>query len=129
MRKVLPLKGPKSIRAFTAFNHILLAYKMLPAHLTEDYGEFYEDFKPKSEEEKENILRVALGFIDLTDDEVNTIASFCTDKNGVPFTEVNIGNVDAEELFEILLTVCMEITRIKIHLVSEEEKKRSEILA
>ena len=122
-RKVLPLVGYKSLKALNAFNALLLGLKMLPAYLGQDYVSFYEAFGEMSEAEKERLVREAAVFVQLNEDEVMALVSFCTDKNGVAYGPANIKNLGAGELHEIIVAVCMEIGRIKIDLVSESEKK------
>lgn len=124
MRKVLPLKGYKSLRALNAFHTLLLGLKMLPAYMHQDYVTFFGSFKDKTEGEKETLLREATAFVQLSEDEVSALIAFATDKNGVPYSDVNKGNLTPDEIFEIIIAVCMEIGRIKIELVSEDEKKK-----
>jgi hypothetical protein len=123
---VLPLKGYKSLRALNGFHALLLGLKMLPAYITEDYESFYERFRDKTDSEKEKLLREAAVFVQLGQDEVEALLSFCTDKNGIPYSAANIKNLNAGELHANIVSVCMEIGRIKIDLVSEEEKKNSQ---
>lgn len=123
--KLLPLVGYKSLRALNAFHSLLLGLKMLPIYLDLDYVSFFASFKEKTEEEKEDALRQAAAFVQLSQDEVEALVSFATDSNGVPYSSVNQKQLGAEELFEIIIAVCMEIGRIRIELVSEEEKKKS----
>ncbi len=122
--KVLPLKGYKSLRALNAFHALLLGLKMLPMHMGEDYQTFFASFDNKSDAEKETALRQAAAFVELGQDEVDAIVSFATDANGVPYGEANIKNLDPEQLFEIIVAVCMEIGRIKIDLATKDEKKK-----
>ncbi len=123
--KVLPLKGYKSLKALNAFHALLLGLKMLPAYIGIDYETFHASFQGKTEGEKESLLREAAVFVQLAEDEVNALLSFVADKNGVPYSAVNIGNLGAGELHESIVAVCMEIGRIRIELVSEDEKKNS----
>lgn len=122
--KILPLKGYRSLRALNAFHALLLGLKMLPAYMGENYEEFYASFTEKSEAEKERLVREAALFVELQEDEVKALVSFATDKNGVPYSAVNIGNLDAGEIHEIIVAVCMEIGRIRIEIISEDEKKK-----
>lgn len=122
--KVLPLKGYKSLRVLNAFNTLLLGLKMLPAYLHEDYKTFFASFEDKSDAEKEDALRQAAAFVELSSDEIDAIVSFATDANGIPYSQANIKNLGPDELFEIIIAVCMEIVRIKIDLISSEEKKK-----
>ena len=121
--KVLPLKGYKSLKALNAFNALLLGLKMLPVNLDKNYVDFFEAFKHKSDTEKEDAVRQAVAFVPLNDDEIDALVSFTTDRNGVPYGKVNVSNLGVAELHEIIVAVCMEIGRIKIDLVTEEEKK------
>ncbi len=122
---ILPLKGYKSLKALNGFHALLLGMKMLPAYIMEDYETFYASFKDKSEDAKEKLIREAAVFVQLAQDEVEALVSFATDKNGIAYSPVNIKNLDAGQLHEIIVAVCMEIGRIKIELVSENEKKNS----
>lgn len=124
-QKILPLVGYKSLRALNAFHALLLGLKMLPAYQAEGYESFYASFGEKTDAEKEKLLREAAVFVQLQQDEVEALITFATDKNGVPYSAVNLKNLNAGELHEIIVAVCMEIGRIKIDLVSEEEKKKS----
>lgn len=121
--KVLPLKGYKSLRALNSFHALMLGLKMLPAYQTWSYEEFYASFKDKTDAEKETLIREAALFVRLEPDEVEALVSFATDKNGVPFSSVNLNNLTADELHETIVAVCVEVGRIKIGLVSEDEKK------
>lgn len=125
MRQILPLTGYKSLRALNAFHALLLGLKMLPAYQAEGYESFYASFSERTDSDKEKLLREAAVFVQLQQDEVEALLSFATDKNGVPYSAVNLKNLNAGELHEIVVAVCMEIGRIKIDLVSEEEKKKS----
>lgn len=127
--KVLPLKGYRSLSALNAFHALLLGLKMLPQYLSIDYETFYESFNEKTEDEKEKLLREAVLFVQLTENEVAALTSFSTDKNGIPYTDVNIKNLSLDQLHELIVAVCMEIGRIKIDIVSENEKKKFETSA
>lgn len=124
MIKVLPLKGFKSLRALNTFNTLLLGLKMLPAYIREDYETFYGSFVDKTEEEKEKLLREALAFVPLQQDEIEAVLSFAADPNGIPYTAANVKNLSVDQIFETVTAVCMAIGRIKIDLVSESEKKK-----
>lgn len=121
---VSELKGYKSLRALNAFSALLLGLKMLPAYIEIPYEEFYESFSEKTEGEKESLLRQAVAFVRLEQDEVEALLSFCTDKNGVSYSAINMKNLSPADIHEMIVAVCMEIGRIKVDLVSEEEKKK-----
>jgi hypothetical protein len=98
---------------------------MLPAYIMEDYETFYGSFKEKSDAQKEKLIREAALFVQLNQDEVEAILSFAADQNGIPYSAVNLKNLNPGELHEIIVAVCMQIGRIKIEIVSEDEKKNS----
>lgn len=124
MIKVLPLKGFKSLRALQAFNTLLLGLKMMPAYAGITYEDFANSFKDKSEGEKESYLREALSFVELGEEEVKALICFAKDPNGIAYSGMSLNNLGVEQIFEIVIAVCMEIGRIKIDLISEDEKKK-----
>lgn len=124
-RKVLPLVGFKSLRAFNAFHALLLGMKMLPAYVMEPYEDFYARAQEKSDEEKMKLLKEAAQFVSLEQEELESLICFCTDKNGVPYSAANIKNLAPDELVSVIVAVCMEISKIKIELLTDEEKKNS----
>lgn len=124
MMKILPLQGYKSLRALNAFHALLLGLKMLPSYAAEGYESFYASFAEKTDAQKETLLREAVVFVELQKEEVEALISFATDKNGVPYSSVNLKNLGPKELHETIVAVCMEIGRIKIELVSDQEKKK-----
>lgn len=126
---VLPLKGYKSLRALNVFHTLLLGMKMLPVYFNESYESFYESFKTKTDEEKEKLIREAILFVQLGQDEVEAVVAFVTDKNGIPFSSANIKNLGMDEIHEIIVAVCMEIGKIKIDILLENEKKNSQTSA
>jgi len=126
MRKILPLKGYASLKVLNAVNALLLGLKMLPEHVKTDYPTFFERFTEMPDSEKETLLRKAVAFVEIAKDEVEAIISFATDRNGVPYSAVNLKNLGPDEIHEIIVAVCMEISRFKIDLVSEDEKKKSD---
>jgi hypothetical protein len=124
---LLPLKGVNSLNALQGFSALLLGYKMLPSRIVEDFDHYYDSFIDKTEDEKEKILRESLMFVNLKKDEIEALVSFAKDKNGIAYSAASIKNMDLKELFEIIVAVCMEIGRIKITLISEDEKKKSQL--
>jgi hypothetical protein len=121
--KVLELKGFKSLKALNAFHALMLGVKMLPAYQGEQYEEFYARIKGLEEKDQEKVIREAVLFVELQKDEVEALISFCADVNGVPYTAMSLKTMKPDHLVEIIVAVCMEISRIKIDFVSEAEKK------
>lgn len=121
--KVLELKGYKSLRALNAFNTLMLGLKMLPAYM----GESYEDFLTRIQEmphgDQRKMIKEAALFVELQKEEVEALVCFCADKNGVPFRAENLGNLKPDEILEVIVEVCSEISKIKIDFISETEKK------
>ena len=124
--KVRPLKGYKSLKALNAFSALLLGLKMLPMYRDQTYDQFYDRFLDLEENEKEDFLRQAVSFVQLEQDEVEAIICFACDKNGIAYTPANLKNLGPKELHETIVAVSMEIGRIKIDLVTESEKKKSD---
>ena len=122
--KILELKGYQSLRAFNAFHTLMLGLKMLPAYLGETYEVFFTSFQDKTDIEKEKLVRQAVLFVRLEEDEVEALVGFASDANGVPYSKANAKNLNPAQLHEIIVAVCMEIGRIKIDLLTEAEKKK-----
>ncbi len=125
--KVLELRGYKALRAMNAFHTLMLGLKMLPAYMAESYEDFYGRIEMMPEVDQEKMIREAVMFVNLQQDEVEAIACFCTDANGVPYTSENIKNLGPKDIVEMIVAVCVKISQIKINFVTEAEKKNSEI--
>lgn len=121
--KVLKLEGFKSLRALNAFHALMLGLKMLPTYMGESYQGFYSRIKKMPIKDQENMIREAVLFVELQEDEVKSLICFCTDKNNVPYTEENLKSLKPDELIEIIVAVAVEISKIKIDFISETEKK------
>lgn len=125
--KVLELKGYRSLRALNAFHTLMLGLKMLPSYATEDYETFYSRVQLMSPQDQEKLIREAAFFVELRPEEVEALVSFCADKNNVPYSAENMKSLKPDELIEIIVAVCVEISKIKIDLVTDAEKKNSQI--
>jgi hypothetical protein len=121
--KVLELKGYKSLRALNAFSALMLGMKMLPAYLGETYETFLTRFDSMGEAEQESLLKEAALFVELSKDEIEALASFCCDPNGIPYEPSNIKNLTPKDLVDVIVAVCMEIGKMKIDIISQAEKK------
>lgn len=121
---VLPLKGYQSLKAFWAFQHLLLGLKMLPIYINQNVDVFFDNFKDMEEGEKETFIRQAVAWVPLEKDEVEAIICFVADANGVPYGPANLKNLNPEELHEIIVAVGVELSRFKVTIVSEAEKKK-----
>lgn len=121
--KVLELKGLKSLRALNAFSALVLGVKMLPAYMAESYESFLARVQEMPPQDQKKILIEAVQFVELQPQEVEAILCFCADKNGVPYTSENIGNLKPVDLVDAIVSVCLEIVKMKIDLLSDKEKK------
>ena len=121
--KVLELRGYKSLRALNAFYTLMLGLKMLPAYQAVKYEDFFNFIAELDPEGQEKLIREAVRLVEIQKDELEAIACFCTDQNGVPYTAANLNNLGPAELIEMVVSVCKEIAKIKVNLVSEAEKK------
>jgi hypothetical protein len=121
--KVLELKGYKSYRALTAFHTLMLGLKMLPAYMTEDYEAFYARVSLMPPRDQEKLIREAALLVELKQEEVEAFACFAADPNGIPYDASNLKNLGPREIHEIIVAVCVEISKIKVDLISDGEKK------
>lgn len=125
--KILDLKGYKSLRALNAFHTLMLGLKMLPAYMGEQYEDFYARIEEMPPADQEKMIREAVMFVELQKEEVEALAGFCADPNGVPYSAENLKSVGPDKIVEIVVAVCMKIAEIKIHLVTPAEKKNLKI--
>lgn len=124
--KVLELRGYKSLRALNVFHTLMLGLKMLPAYMGEAYEDFYGRIQAMDPADQEKMIREAAMFVEIQKDELEAVVGFCADRNGVPYSAVNMKDLGPAELVEMVVAVCVEISKIKIDLVSDSEKKNSE---
>ena len=126
--KVKELKGINSLRAFNAFHTLMLGLKMLPAYSHLHYEQFYDIVDKLEHEAKIKLIREAALFVELTKDEIESFCAFVCDANGIPVSKENIKNFGPDDLIEIIVLVCGELAKIKIDLVSDDEKKKLQTL-
>lgn len=121
--RTVELRGFKSLRALNAFHTLMLGLKMLPSYMGETYEEFYARVADMPSEDQEKMIREAALFVELQKEEVEALVCFCLDPNGVPYSPENLKNLGPKDLHEIIVAVCVEISKIKIDLVGERQKK------
>lgn len=121
--KVLELRGYKSLKALNAFHTLMLGLKMLPAYLGETYEDFYSRVEDMSQADQEKMIREAVLFVELQRDEVEALACFCADVNGIPYGAENLKSLGPDQIVEIIVSVAKEIAKIKINFVTDNEKK------
>ncbi len=125
--KVLELKGYKSLKALNVFHTLMLGLKMLPAYVGEGYEEFYAKVQLMTEVEQSALIREAALFVKLDQDEIESLLCFVADPNGVPYGPENLKNLGPDQIHEVIVAVCSEISKIKVNLVTDAEKKKSKI--
>lgn len=121
---VAPLVGYRALRAVNAFHTLLMGLKMTPAYIGEPYEKFFEAFEDMPEAEKEKLLRLAVTLVPMTEEEVLAIAEFAKDSNGIAVRKEAVAGMKPDQLFEIVVMVGMEISRVKIDILSKDEKKK-----
>lgn len=121
--KVLPLRGLNSMRALNAFYALMLGLKMLPMYMEEELEPFMARIQAMSEKDQEKMIREAALLVPPDHDELRALLRFCTDANGVEFSDQNINNLNPGEIHECIVAVCKEIAKIKIDMIGESEKK------
>lgn len=122
--EVSEIKGLKSLRVMNAYSSLLLGVKMMPEYMHLEYNDFLGELEKASDKEKLKVFFAAASFVQLEQSEVEAIVSFCKDQNGVPYSPENIKNLGPKELIDIIVSVCFEMSKIKIDLITDEEKKK-----
>lgn len=123
-RKCLPLFGSKSLRALNAYCALMIGMKMIPGNQHFTLEEWFALVEAMEPEDQLKVLINGAKIVELAPEEVKALVCFCTDKNGIAYTEANLKSLGPSELVEIVVTVCMEILRsIDIDLITKEEKK------
>lgn len=110
------IKGVKGLYAFKALQTLLFSYFMLPEFRQpkETYTEFLKRFSAMGEKEQRETLKTALYFAGIDENEILALCLFAKDPNGVPYGKSNLANLEIEELFAIIIDVCMAIVKIKV---------------
>lgn len=123
MIKVAELKGYKSLRALNAFHTLMLGLKMLPAYMGEEYAAFFDRVEEMPPDDQRKLIREAALFVELQKEEVESLLSFCIDPNGAQYVPESLKSLTPDRILEMIVAVCMELAKIKIDLVTSNEKK------
>jgi hypothetical protein len=121
--RVTELRGWKSLKALNSFHTLMLGLKMLPSYYLEEYEAFFKRVSEMGEREQEKLIREATLLVPLGKDEVESLVCFVLDPNGVPYSPENMKNLGPGELVEMIVAVSKEIAKVKINLVTDDEKK------
>lgn len=127
MIKVAELEGSESMNTLNVYHRLLLGLKMLPLYANTPYEEFFGSIDILPVEQKEKFIREALLFVPLEREELEGCLSFCIDPNGVRYKAVNLKRMKPDEIFEMVVAVCLEIAKFKINFITPSEKKNLKI--
>ena len=110
------IKGIKGLYAFKALQTLLLSYFLLPEFKiqNEKYDDFLRRFSEMDDGEKKEVLNKALYFAGIEPAEIEALICFASDSNGVPYCKNNINNLSVEQLFNLIIDVCLEVSKIKV---------------
>uniref|UniRef100_A0AAU8AX71 Uncharacterized protein n=1 Tax=Dulem virus 29 TaxID=3145747 RepID=A0AAU8AX71_9CAUD len=116
MIEIDEIKGIKGLYAFKALQTLLLSYFFLPEFKKENetYEAFLCRFSESDEDEKRKILNNALYFAGIEPREIEALVCMAKDKNGIHYSRSNINNLSLEELFNLVIDVCMAVCDVKV---------------
>lgn len=123
MNNVSELKGIKSVKVLNVLCTLLYGCYLLPTNSSKKYEEFVESFEMAEINEKKEILYKAMLCVDMPQDDVLALMSFCKDANGVQYSDVNSKNLNPKEIIDICIDVLLEVSKIKLFSLTEEQKK------
>lgn len=123
MRTVIDLVGYESVRALNVYGALLIGGKNIPGYLDMPFEQYFETIRTMPAAQQENFFRICVAVVPLEREEVEAITCFCLDDNGVPFTRMQLKSMPLKDVFDIIVSVCLEVAKFKIDFVSETEKK------
>ena len=119
--KVRPILGYNCYRAYQVYRDIILAsyifwnankiYLSDDENKPESYKDFLLRFEKSTEEEKREIIKLGAETFNLSIEEICFLIGLVEDANGVPYSKSNIDNLKPNEIIDIILEVCFEISR------------------
>lgn len=121
--QVSELKGHRALRALNVYHTLLLGIKMIPEYMAEGFEDFLDRIELLSDSEKLSLLKKAASFVELKQDEIEALVCFCKDKNGVSYGPENLKSMNINQILDAIVSVCFEISKIKIDLITKDEKK------
>jgi hypothetical protein len=121
MSKIIDIKGLRGVRVFQLYQQILIAYACCPMSKAKSFDEFFSDFEDKwTDEQKEKALRVGISLFDFDPNDINIIASFAINDNGVEVSN-DVSTMTPPELSNIILEVFKKVGAYKIFLSSKKK--------
>ena len=125
--KIRPITGYNCYRAYQVYRDILLASYIFwtanKIYLSNDpevkkkaetYKEFLIRFEKSDEEERRNIIKLGADTFNLSLEEVCFLVGLVEDANGVPYSKANLNNLKPQEIIDIIVEVCLEISKITV---------------
>ena len=109
------LRGIRSPAGYQVFFKLLLGYYLIPMFAADaDFDAFLSRFEKMAEDEKRAVLEKAAAVVDLTNEERLNVLCFAKDKNGVPYSAENVGNLPFDEILRITVDVCLAFSEVKV---------------
>lgn len=121
--KIKEFVGLESLRAFRAFHTLLLGMKMTPDNLAKSYEEFLKEIFEKNDEDKKNIITQALGFIEISESELESLIFLTYDTNNILIDKSTIKNLKIEDIVNRIVAVCLKFFQIDIFMINADLKK------
>lgn len=123
MKKVVDLVGYESIRALNVYGALLIGGKNIPGYVDMPFDQYFETIRTMPPAQQENFFRICVAVVPLEREEVEAIVCFCLDPLGVPYSRMQLKSMPLKDVFDVIISVCLEIAKFKIDFVSESEKK------
>ena len=122
--KVRPILGYNCYRAYQVYRDIILAsyifwnankiYLSDDENKPESYKDFLLRFEKSTEEEKREIIKLGAETFNLSIEEICFLIGLVEDANGVTYSKSNIDNLKPNEIIDIIIEVCLEISRVTV---------------
>ena len=71
-------------------------------------------FEKSTDEEKKDIIKLGADTFNLSLEEVCFLVGLVEDANGVPYSKANINNLQPQEIINIIIAVCLEISKVTV---------------
>ena len=125
MFKLSPITGLESLSVLNVYQTLLIGLQMMPAYITWEAEDFLAAIEAMDFEDQKKVFWDAAKIVPLEKDEVEKLLRYYKDPNGVPISKENIRALNAMQIAEMIVNVCMDIAQMKIDFVTEDEKKKS----
>jgi hypothetical protein len=126
---VCEIKGLKSVRPFQVTSVLSLGLLMLPVNMNKLFDVWHEDLVNLPPEDQRKMVEQAVRFVELKEEEIAAMVSFCKDANGVPIDKSNVGNFKPNELLDMIVAVCLEVLKIDVFFCQKTDLIKSPTIA